>query len=131
MIERDGIHGVEIPGFLPDHERNLKISQAKWMITPPKTNEDLGLTAIEARNVKVPCIVTHDGGLPEAAGKFSLSCQPGNIVELAELLETVSLISEEDYIQLAENTYLQLRSYLKPLNLYRQAYQVVIRSYQE
>jgi len=131
MIERDGIHGVEIPGFLPDHERNLKISQAKWMITPPKTNEDLGLTAIEARNVKVPCIVTHDGGLPEAAGKFSLSCQPGNIVDLAELLETVALISEEDYIQLAENTYFQLRSYLKPLNLYRQAYQVVIRSYQE
>ena len=129
LINQEEIQGVDIAGFLPDNERNLKISQAKWMITPPNTNEDLGLTAIEARNVKVPCIVTRDGGLSEAAGKWSLSCEPGNSEQLRQLFEKVATISEKDYIFIAERTWLELQDYLKPLKEYRTAYRNVRRSY--
>jgi glycosyltransferase involved in cell wall biosynthesis len=37
-----------------------------------RTREDFGLTAVEARNLGVPCIITRDGGLPEAGGKQAL-----------------------------------------------------------
>ena len=78
---------VVVTGFISDSERNLRISKAKWMVTPPHTNEDLGLTVIEARNVKVPCIITRDGGLPEAAGSHALVCEPGDAKSLSRLLE--------------------------------------------
>ena len=128
LINRESIQGVEIAGFLPDKERNLRISQAKWMVTPPNTNEDLGLTAIEARNVKVPCIATCDGGLSEAAGKWSLSCEPGNHYQLRRLLEKVAALSDKDYISIAESTWLELQVYLKSLREYRIAYNNVSRS---
>ena len=43
---------VVVTGFISDSERNLRISKAKWMVTPPHTNEDLGLTVIEAAMLK-------------------------------------------------------------------------------
>lgn len=116
---------VEITGFVSDKNRNQRISRAKWMIAPPNTNEDLGLTVIEARNVKVPCIASRDGGLTEAAGPFSLFFEPGNIDELASLMEKVALLSEHEYRKLADSSFAHLRGYLKPLSLYETAYRAV------
>lgn len=128
FVEDQNIKGVETPGFLPDSERNQRISQAKWMVTPPNTNEDLGLTAIEARNVKVPCIITRDGGLPEAAGKFALSCEPGDADGLACLLKSAAGMEDGEYAGLSEATWLELQGYLKPLSAYRRAYRAIARS---
>ena len=63
VIKDQGILGVHLPGFVSESERQRYTQQAKWMVTPPHTHEDLGLTPLEARSVGVPCIATLDGGL--------------------------------------------------------------------
>jgi glycosyltransferase involved in cell wall biosynthesis len=62
--------GIESKGFVGESTKHHLIRHAKWMVTPPHGNEDLGLMPIEARSVGVPCIVTRDGGVLEAAGNF-------------------------------------------------------------
>ena len=122
-IEELGLSSdTKVTGFITDKERNTRISEAKWMVTPPQTNEDLGLTVIEARNVKVPCIITNDGGLPEAAGKHSLVCKPGDAEGLALLLEQAAGMTDSQYRQIAVDSNKELETYLKPLSLYARAY---------
>jgi glycosyltransferase involved in cell wall biosynthesis len=129
IVRESGTEGIVLEGFLPVRERNKRISRAKWMVTPPNTNEDLGLTVIEARNVKVPCIITRDGGLPEAAGINSLVCEPGDITTLSLMLSKAAELPEEDYIKLCELTWQELCAYLKPLSVYRRAYWDVLKNH--
>ena len=129
LIQNKNLLQVEITGFISNQERNDRISSAKWMVTPPQTNEDLGLTVIESRNVKVPCIITRDGGLPEAAGKLALACDPGDAGGLKNLLEQAARMPESEYRQLAEQSHQELQRYLKPLSLYSRAYRKTIRSH--
>lgn len=56
IINEKSIKGVFTPGFVSESERHRYTREAKWMVTPPNTNEDLGLTPLEARSVGVPCI---------------------------------------------------------------------------
>ena len=81
-----GMRGVAAPGFLSQELKAEAIRSARWLVVPPHTNEDFGLTAIEARAVGVPCIATRDGGVPEAAGAEALLCEPRDIHGLAECL---------------------------------------------
>ncbi|MEI6398049.1 MAG: glycosyltransferase family 4 protein, partial [Pseudomonadota bacterium] len=62
MIRDRQIEGIEIRGHVSEEERDEAIRHAMWMVTPPNTREDLGLTPMEARHVGVPCIITRDGG---------------------------------------------------------------------
>ena len=71
-IQVKGIQGVQLPGFISESERQRYTHQAKWMVTAPHTQEDLGLTPLEARSVGVPCIATTDGGVKETAGPHAL-----------------------------------------------------------
>lgn len=125
-IQEQRIEGVVIKGFVDDNTKNDIIRQAKWVVVPPNTKEDLGLVPIEARNVKVPCIITRDGGLPEAAGSYSLSCEPGNVRGLRLLLEKAAQMGEKEYIDLAEASYQELKNYLKPLSLYLGEYKKLL-----
>ena len=43
-IQEKGIQGVQLPGFVSESERHRYTREAKWMVTPPHTKEDLGLT---------------------------------------------------------------------------------------
>ena len=121
---------VVVTGFISDSERNLRISKAKWMVTPPHTNEDLGLTVIEARNVKVPCIITRDGGLPEAAGSHALVCEPGDAKSLSRLLEQAANMPDSEYRQIATSSHIELQKYIKPLSVYDRAYRKLLSPWQ-
>jgi len=122
------IKGVVIKGFVNDQTRNDIIRHAKWMVTPPHTNEDLGLTPIEARHVGVPCIITRDGGLTEAGGVHALSCEPGNVEQLKQLLEKAGSMNEDQYQRLSEATHQELLDYLQPMSLYIEHYQQILDS---
>ena len=76
LVSDKGKRGIKVTGFVSESERHQLTREAKWMVTPPHTNEDLGLTPLEARSVGVPCIATTDGGIPETAGKHALFCTP-------------------------------------------------------
>ena len=125
-IKKNQIKGVIIKGFVDDNTRNDIISNAKWVVVPPNTKEELGIVPIEARSVKVPCIITRDGGLPEAAGEHCLSCEPNNIKGLKMLLEEAANMGEKEYADLTEASYQELKIYLKPLSVYLKEYKKLL-----
>ena len=73
-IEEKGLQGCNCPGLSVNLRHHTR--EAKWMVTPPHTQEDLGLTPLEARSVGVPCIASTDGGVKETAGPHALFCKP-------------------------------------------------------
>lgn len=125
-IRNEKILGIEIRGSVGGSARDNAIRHARWMVTPPHTNEDLGLTPLEARNVGVPCIITRDGGLPEAGGKYALSCEPGNVEELKMLLEKAAQMDAAEYAALCEATHRELIESLQPLSVYIGHYQELL-----
>jgi glycosyltransferase involved in cell wall biosynthesis len=125
-IEREGVRGVDVRGFVDDATRNHVIRHARWMVTPPHTNEDLGLTPIEARHVGVPAIITRDGGLPEAGGRHALVCEPDDPVGLRRCLEQAAAMPADAYAQRAAATREELLDYLKPMSLYLDHYREVL-----
>ena len=124
-LTRDGIR-AELPGFVDEATKIDRISRTKWMVVPPSTHEDFGLTAIEARSVGVPCIVTRDGGLPEAAGKHALVCEPRDVQGLARLLEKAAGMSDDEYREHATQTREDLSDELEPLLFYPAAYRAIV-----
>lgn len=126
-IRKRNIAGVEVLGFVDETTKAEKIGRARWLVVPPNTNEDFGLTALEARSVGVPCIITRDGGLPEAGGKQALVCEPGNPAALARLLEEAAAMPESEYEQRAIRTRDELAQELEPMEFYARAYRQVLR----
>jgi glycosyltransferase involved in cell wall biosynthesis len=103
-ISERRLRGCEIRGFLSAEKKAAAIRAARWMVVPPNTREDFGLTAIEARHLRVPCIITRDGGVPEAAGDEALACPPGDVTALADCLRTAAAMSENEYRRRAQRT---------------------------
>ena len=122
-VAQNGIQGIAIVGFLSEAEKARRIAQAKWLVAPANTNEDMGLTPIEARNVAVPAIVTRDGGLPEAAGPAALLCRPGDVFDLTAQLERAACMPEAEYRERAALAKESLRSYLRPMADYLAIYE--------
>ena len=121
-IKDKGIQGVQLPGFVSESERQRYTRDAKWMVTPPHTFEDLGLTPLEARSVGVPCIASRDGGVKETAGKNALFCEPGCVNSLAEGLQQAVNMDEAEYQAYANKTKIGLEDYVRPLNEYAEQY---------
>jgi len=125
LIRDRRIEGVDVRGFVDQATRDDVIRHAKWMVTPPHTDEDLGLTPIEARHVGVPCIITRDGGLPEAGGRHALICEPRDVDGLCRRLEEAAAMPAADYETLSVATRAELMDYLQPMSLYLDHYEAV------
>lgn len=116
------LRGVELLGFVSQEAKADVIRSARWMVVPPNTREDFGLTAIEARHLAVPCIITRDGGVPEAAGEEALACEPGDVAGLAACLRAAAGMSEDEYAGRARRTRETLLPRLAGPEFYAQAY---------
>lgn len=121
-IQKRNLRGIEVLGFVDEATKSERIQHARWMVVPPNTKEDFGLTAIEARSLGVPCIITRDGGLPEAGGKQALICEPNNPEALAALLKQAAAMDESEYSERATCTREELSAELEPMEFYAQAY---------
>jgi glycosyltransferase involved in cell wall biosynthesis len=126
-IDKGGISGIEVAGFVDETTKAQRMQKARWVVVPPNTKEDFGLTAIEARHLGVPCIVTRDGGLPEAAGEEALICEPGDPAALANRLQQAAKMSETEYADRARRTREQLQRELVPMDFYAHAYRRILR----
>ena len=126
-IRARAIAGIQVIGFADEKTKAEKLKHARWAVVPPNTNEDFGLTAIEARHVGVPCIITRDGGLPEAGGQQALVCEPGNADALARLLQQAAAMNESEYAERANRTREELEKELEPLDFYARAYRHLVR----
>jgi glycosyltransferase involved in cell wall biosynthesis len=117
-------NSVEVPGFLGEYDKADHIRRSRFAVIPPHTSEDFGLVAIEARHLGLPCLITRDGGLPEAAGEYSLSCPPADIDALSSLLLQAASMSYDEYSSLATCAHISLEKELvKP-----QSYEIIYRS---
>ncbi|MGI8820261.1 MAG: glycosyltransferase family 4 protein [Chthoniobacterales bacterium] len=117
-IARREIAGVRVLGFVDEATKTREIQKARWMVVPPNTRENFGLTAVEARHLGVPCIITRDGGLPEAGGTQALICDPADPVALARLLEQAAAMGEKEYAERARRTRAELTTELEPMEFY-------------
>lgn len=116
------ISGVTFGGFVTGEAKALALAGAKWLVVPSNWQEPFGLVALEARSVGVPCIVTDDGGLPEAAGRDALVCTPGDAGSLAEALQAAAEMTGKEYEARAARTRADLAHELVPLSFYGDAY---------
>jgi len=117
-IEKRQIAGVRVLGFVDEEEKAQEIQNARWMVVPPDGNQGFGITAVEARHLGVPCIITRDGGVPEAAGRQALICEPNDPAALARLLEQAAAMSEAEYAERATRTRDELAQELAPMDFY-------------
>jgi glycosyltransferase involved in cell wall biosynthesis len=122
IINDKGIQGVQLLGFVSEDERHRRTREAKWMVTPPHTQEDLGLTPLEARSVGVPCIVSTDGGLQETGGPHALRCEPGSVESLWACLKRAVKMKEEEYKQMSSLAKEGLNDYVRSLDEYADEY---------
>jgi glycosyltransferase involved in cell wall biosynthesis len=127
-IQEQGFQGVQMPGFVSESERHRYTREAKWMVTPPHTQEDLGLTPLEARSVGVPCIASTDGGVQETAGPHALFCKPGDINSLAECMKKATQMEENQYQELSKLAKVELEQYVRPLDEYAKDYLSLIQN---
>jgi glycosyltransferase involved in cell wall biosynthesis len=121
-IQEKGIQGVQLPGFVSESKRHRYTREAKWMVTPPHTQEDLGLTPLEARSVGVPCIASTDGGVQETAGPHALFCKPGDINSLLLCLRKAIQMEDRQYQELSRLAKVDLEQYVRPLDEYAKEY---------
>jgi glycosyltransferase involved in cell wall biosynthesis len=121
-IQNKGIQGVNLPGFVSESERQRYTQEAKWMVTPPHTQEDLGLTPLEARSVGVPCIASTDGGVQETAGPHALFCKPGDVNSLVECMKNAIEMEESQYQELSKLAKVDLKQYVRTLDEYADEY---------
>ena len=126
-IHKRALSGFRVLGFVDEGTKTQEMQNARWVVVPPNTREDFGLTAVEARHLGVPCIITRDGGLPEAGGRDALSCEPADPVGLARLLEQASRMSETEYAERAARTREDLAIELEPMEFYTRAYRHILR----
>ena len=126
-IQRRGVTGIRVLGFVDEETKAQQMKNARWVVVPPNTREDFGLTAIEARHLGVPCIITRDGGLPEAGGRQALICEPGDVTGLAKLLEQAARMSEAEYAERAQRTRQELATELEPMEFYASAYRRILQ----
>jgi len=122
LIMDKKIKGVILHGFVSEEERLHRTRQAKWMVTPPHTNEDLGLTPLEARSVGVPCIVSEDGGVPETGGVHALRCEPNSVESLLSCLQRSVNMKESEYERMSLLAKERLVDYVRPLDEYAEEY---------
>ena len=121
-IQEQGIQGVQLPGFVSESERQLYTREAKWMVTPPHSQEDLGLTPLEARSVGVPCIASSDGGVQETAGPHALFCEPGDIDSLVGCMKKAIQMDDSQYQEQSKLAKVDLEQYVRPLDEYAMEY---------
>ena len=122
-IQEQGIQGVQMPGFVSESERQLYTREAKWMVTPPHTQEDLGLTPLKHGPLVCPVLLLADGGVHETAGPHALFCKPGDINSLAECMKKAIQMEENQYQALCKLAKkIGLEQYVRPLDEYAREY---------
>jgi glycosyltransferase involved in cell wall biosynthesis len=122
ICARERIRGVTFTGFVDEGTKASAIGKAKWLVAPSYAHEGLGLVAFEARHTGVPCIVARHGGLPEAAGRDALVCEPGDAASLAVALRAAAAMPEADYVARCQRTRFDLAGELPPQSFYADAY---------
>ena len=98
------------------------------MVTPPHTQEDLGLTPLEARSVGVPCIASTDGGVQETAGPPALFCKPGDVNSLADCMKRAIEMEDSQYLELSKLAKVDLEQYVRSLGEYAEEYLNLIQN---
>lgn len=111
---------------MPESEKAERIRSSRFDVIPPNTGEDFGLVAIETRHLGVPCLITTDGGVPEAARPHTISCTPGSVDALRRMLQRAATMSGNDYSRLADAAHGSLEAELVRIEFYGDTYRAML-----
>lgn len=117
-IRDRNIKGITSLGRVSETVKFERIAAAKWLVVPPNTQEDMGLTPIEGRALGTPCIASMDGGVPESAGDQAIFFPPGDVETLRRCLEKVTQMDEKEYLARSKEAKASLKTYLRPQSVY-------------
>ena len=122
VVRERSIQGITILGRVTESDKFNRIASAKWIVVPPNTREDMGLTPIEGRALGTPAIASLDGGIPESAGDQAIFFPAGDVDALTASLESVAHMPEVEYYSRATLTRTSLADYLQPQSVYVDLY---------
>ena len=126
-LAEDGSRGIHLAGFVEGDDKDRALAGAKWLVAPSHCREAFGLVVIEARSVGVPCIVSTDGGLPEAAGRDALLCEPAHVESLAGELCHAANMTDSEYCERSKRARADLERDLLPPTFYADSYLQVLK----
>nr|WP_234043738.1 glycosyltransferase family 4 protein [Cerasicoccus arenae] len=128
VLARKSPGKIAIHGFVSERIKRERIRAARWLVAPPNTREDMGLTPLEARANGIPVISSRDGGLPESAGDQALLCEPGNIDSLSTEIERATQMSSAEYLERSHATMTSLETHLTPMSFYPKLYRTLLEA---
>ena len=91
--------------FLGEYPSSSQYLKAFDLFVQPSNSEAFGLSAVEAIFSKTPIVASDAGGLPEVLGKDGLIFPAGRVTALAEKLNYLLNMSEDDRKLYAESLY--------------------------
>lgn len=100
-IQKRGIDGIKVLGFVDEATKAETIKNARWMIIPLAARESLHLSAMEAGHLGVPCIFNE-----------------GDSSALAALLTQAAALTEPEYTERAERRRAELKKELATMDSY-------------
>lgn len=106
-VEQESIQNVEFLGFKSGNDLVVEIKKAKATIIPSVWHEVFGLTIIESLSAGTPVIGSKVGGITELIqeGENGFLFERANEKELANKIERLINLSEDEYAQMARNSY--------------------------
>jgi glycosyltransferase involved in cell wall biosynthesis len=122
MVAERRIAGVHFTGFVTGEAKARALAGARWLVVPSHWREPFGLVAVEARGLGVPCVVTDDGGLPEAAGRDAIVCASGDVAALTRALRSAAAMPPDEYRWRATRARADLDDDVMPMWFYGNAY---------
>jgi glycosyltransferase involved in cell wall biosynthesis len=122
IVSARQIAGVHFTGFVAGEAKARALAGARWLVAPSHWHEPFGLVAVEARRLGVPCVVTNDGGLPEAGGRDAIVCASGDVAALTRALRTAAAMPLEEYRWRAMRARADLDDDVMPMWFYGNAY---------
>ena len=127
FVKEKKLGNVEFTGFV-NHDELIKIvADAKFLVMPSEWYENNPLSVLESMALGTPVIGASIGGIPElVTGERGFLFQPGNVNDLAEVIEKAYAVSDNKYKAYSDNCRKFIENnmnediiYRKMLNIYQ------------
>ena len=122
VVKRLNLKSIEFKGYINSSKINEVFQKYHYSIIPSKWYDNMPNSLIESSINRVPVIVSNVGSLDELIndGVNGFVFEHNNSKSLANKIESLFLLSEEDYNILSKNTYNWIKDYSDKLNHYEQ-----------
>lgn len=112
-VTRLNLKNIKFKGYVKTSEINEVFEKYHYSILPSKWYDNMPNSLIESSINGIPVIVSNVGSLGELIddGENGFAFEHNNSQSLADKIESLFFVSEENYIQLSQNSYNWIKDY--------------------